>query len=94
LFLNVLFVSIGRSVTDERVKETSVIHRIFGGYFRSQVKCMQPECGHCSNTYDAFLDLSLDVYRLPSVQDALKAFTKVDILEGDNGMASHAIFES
>lgn len=42
---------------DERVKETTVLHRIFGGYFRSQVKCSV--CGHESNTYDAFLDLSL-----------------------------------
>jgi ubiquitin carboxyl-terminal hydrolase 36/42 len=67
---------------DERVKETSVIHRIFGGYFRSQVRC--ESCGFCSNTYDAFLDLSLDVYKLASVDRALQAFTKTDYLEGDN----------
>jgi hypothetical protein len=40
-------------VTDERVKETSAIHRIFGGYLRSQVKCLK--CHTASNKYDAIL---------------------------------------
>ena len=57
-------------VTDERVKETSVIHQIFGGYLRSQIRC--ESCGACSNTYDAFLDLSVDVNRTPSLERALQ----------------------
>jgi hypothetical protein len=31
-------------------------------------------------------DLSLDVHKLPSVTRALEAFTRMDRLEGDNGM--------
>jgi uncharacterized UBP type Zn finger protein len=50
-----------RIASDERVKETSEIHSMFGGYLRSQVKCIK--CGHESNKYDSFLDLSLEVYK-------------------------------
>lgn len=42
-----------------RRAETNAIHTIYGGYLRNQVHC--PSCGHNSNTFDPFLDLSLDV---------------------------------
>jgi len=60
-------------IDDERVKETSVIHKIFGGYLRSQVKCLK--CKFESNTYDACLDLSLEITKGRSVDRALKHFT-------------------
>jgi len=34
--------------------------------------------------YDTFLDLSLEVHQSVSVDEALRSFTDVDVLEGDN----------
>jgi ubiquitin C-terminal hydrolase len=69
-------------IKDERIKETSVVHRIFGGYLRSQVQCS--ECRHNSNTYDPFLDLSVEVLRANSVPTALQHFTAPETLDRNN----------
>lgn len=47
-----------------------------------QVKCT--ECGHESNTYDVFLDLSLEINKASSVQKALQRFTSSEYLDGAN----------
>ncbi|WZZ90006.1 hypothetical protein YC2023_118585 [Brassica napus] len=60
---------------------SSLVHQIFGGSLRSQVKCAQ--CSHCSDKFDPFLDLSLDISRADSLQRALLRFTAVELL--DNG---------
>ena len=67
-----------------RLDETTFIHRIFGGYFRSQVRC--GKCGYRSNTYDPFLDLSLEVSKKASnsILDALSTFTRKETLDSDN----------
>jgi hypothetical protein len=67
-----------------RLDETTFIHRIFCGYFRSQVKCTL--CGHKSNTYDPFLDLSLEVSRksCTSVRSAIEEFTRQETLDSNN----------
>lgn len=61
---------------------TSFIYRIFGGKIRSQLKCTQ--CDYESNTYDPFLDLSLEITRAHSVQKALQRFTAGEVLDGAN----------
>ena len=48
----------------------------------TQVKCT--ECGHESNTYDVFLDLSLEINKASSVQKALQRFTTSEYLDGAN----------
>ena len=67
-----------------RLDETTLIHRIFGGYFRSQVQCTK--CGYCSNTYDPFLDLSLEVSKgsCTTVYDAVQEFTRKEQLDSEN----------
>mmetsp|Transcript_36148 Transcript_36148/g.87407 ORF Transcript_36148/g.87407 Transcript_36148/m.87407 type:complete len:1127 (-) Transcript_36148:2632-6012(-) len=67
-----------------RLDETTYIHRIFGGYFRSQVRC--GSCGYCSNTYDPFLDLSLEVSKKScrSILHSLADFTSKETLDSDN----------
>lgn len=60
--------------------EKSLVHKIFGGRLRSQVKCTQ--CGFCSNKYDPFLDLSLELYKADSLIKALKHFTATEQLDG------------
>lgn len=67
-----------------RLDETTFIHRILGGYFRSQVRCSK--CGYRSNTYDPFLDLSLEVSKKSSnsVLFAISEFTRKERLDADN----------
>jgi len=72
----------GRKIKDEKVKETSIVHRIFGGYLRSQVKCLH--CKYESNTYDACLHLSLEISAGRSVYRALRQFTLSERLSGAN----------
>ncbi|XP_022937768.1 ubiquitin carboxyl-terminal hydrolase 23 isoform X1 [Cucurbita moschata] len=60
--------------------EKSLVHKIFGGRLRSQVKCMQ--CSFCSNKFDPFLDLSLDIVKADSIHKAFKNFTTPELLDG------------
>lgn len=66
-----------------RLAETTFVHRIFAGYLRSQVKCTS--CGFCSNTYETFLDLSLEIHgRVGTLEEALARFTAVETLDKAN----------
>ncbi|KAG8093786.1 hypothetical protein GUJ93_ZPchr0012g21054 [Zizania palustris] len=60
--------------------EKSLVHKIFGGHLRNQVKCT--ECSHCSNQFDPFLDLSLDIAKATTLIRALKNFTEEELLDG------------
>lgn len=62
--------------------ETSFVWKVFGGKLRSRVNCKT--CGRNSETFDPFLDLSLEVGRAKSVLGAFKLFTHTEILDGDN----------
>ncbi|EEH54020.1 uncharacterized protein MICPUCDRAFT_20295, partial [Micromonas pusilla CCMP1545] len=62
--------------------ETSFVWQVFGGRLRSRVACKT--CGKMSDTFDSFMDLSLDVARSRSVQSALKSYTAVEVLDGAN----------
>ncbi len=65
------------------VADTSFVARVFGGQLRSQLLC---ECckGRASNTYDPFLDLSLEITAAKSVDKALSRFCAAEVLDGDN----------
>jgi ubiquitin C-terminal hydrolase len=67
-----------------RLDETTFVHRIFGGYLRSQVRCT--DCGYRSNTYDPFLDLSLEISRnsCHSISSAFNEFTRKETLDSQN----------
>ncbi|BDA41002.1 probable ubiquitin carboxyl-terminal hydrolase 42 at N-terminal half [Coccomyxa sp. Obi] len=66
----------------KEVAETSLIHRIFAGQTRSQVKCC--ECGFESNTMETFLDIALDISRASSLKHALERHTKAEVLDREN----------
>lgn len=57
---------------------------MFGGYLRSQVRCTK--CKYNSNTYDPFLDLSLEVSgrKVNSIHDALSEYTRKETLDAAN----------
>lgn len=67
---------------DPRIKETTTINHIFGGYHRSQVLCLS--CNSRSNTFDFFMDFILDIRNAKSLEDALKQFTRPETLENEN----------
>jgi len=66
-----------------RLAETTAVHRLFGGYFRNQLHC--PACGFDANSYEPFLDVSLEVGgALKSVDAALRAFVAPERLDEAN----------
>ncbi|XP_020534725.1 ubiquitin carboxyl-terminal hydrolase 23 isoform X2 [Jatropha curcas] len=60
--------------------EKSLVHKIFGGRLRSQVECQQ--CSYCSNKFDPFLDLSLEIVKADTLPVALRNFTAAELLDG------------
>ncbi|CAN4113202.1 unnamed protein product [Withania somnifera] len=60
--------------------EKSLVHKIFGGRLCSQVQCMQ--CKFCSDKFDPFLDLSLEILKADSLHKALDHFTARELLDG------------
>ncbi|KAK1403618.1 Ubiquitin carboxyl-terminal hydrolase [Heracleum sosnowskyi] len=60
--------------------DKSLVHKIFGGRLRSQVKCTQ--CSFSSNKFDPFIDLSLEIIKADSLCRALAHFTAKEQLDG------------
>uniref|UniRef100_K3YZJ7 USP domain-containing protein n=1 Tax=Setaria italica TaxID=4555 RepID=K3YZJ7_SETIT len=56
--------------------EESIVKDIFGGQLKSQLSCC--ECGHSSETFEPFLDLSLEIDQVDHLVDAMESFTKVE----------------
>eukprot|EP00163_Fabomonas_tropica_P034463 TRINITY_DN954_c0_g1_i1.p1 TRINITY_DN954_c0_g1~~TRINITY_DN954_c0_g1_i1.p1 ORF type:complete len:713 (+),score=143.23 TRINITY_DN954_c0_g1_i1:596-2734(+) len=67
---------------DPYVAQTAFFMQTHGGYLQSQIKCSS--CGYESNTFDPFLDLSLEINKSKHVIQALRHFTTAEILDGDN----------
>lgn len=54
----------------------SFIKQIFGGRLRSRLKCCN--CGHCSDTFEPLIDLSLEIEGVDTLSTSLESFTKVE----------------
>ncbi|XP_039889027.1 BUD13 homolog [Simochromis diagramma] len=67
---------------DRQTQATSFIHQVFGGYLRSRVKCLN--CKAVSDTFDPFLDITLEIKTAPNVSKALEQFVKPEQLGGEN----------
>lgn len=65
---------------DPKLAETTWVHKIFGGQLRSRVTCLS--CGYNSDTFDSVLDLSVDIYGVNSLREALRKFVTIDHLKG------------
>ncbi|MCL7041977.1 hypothetical protein MKW94_009138 [Papaver nudicaule] len=73
---------INKTNSSPKSATTTVVKEIFGGELQSQVKCLS--CGAESNTIDEFMDLSLELYQINSLKDALQRFFQPEILDGSN----------
>ncbi|NXN95568.1 UBP42 hydrolase, partial [Rhinopomastus cyanomelas] len=72
----------GSTKLDRSSQATTLIYQIFGGYLRSRVKCLN--CKAVSDTFESFLDITLDIKAVTSVTRALEQFVKPEQLDGEN----------
>nr|XP_003227691.2 PREDICTED: ubiquitin carboxyl-terminal hydrolase 42 [Anolis carolinensis] len=72
----------GSNKLDRHTQATTFIHQIFGGYLRSRVKCMN--CKGVSDTFDPYLDITLEIKSAQSINKALEQFVKPEQLDGEN----------
>ncbi|XP_064547368.1 ubiquitin carboxyl-terminal hydrolase 36 [Drosophila montana] len=64
---------------DQLVKETTPISQIFGGYLRSEVRCLS--CNHVSITFQHFQDLLLDIRKADTLEEAFDGYFSRERLE-------------
>ncbi|KAH8270496.1 hypothetical protein KR018_010820 [Drosophila ironensis] len=64
---------------DQLVKETTPLGQIFGGYLRSEVRCLS--CSHVSITFQHFQDLLLDIRKSDSLEEAFEGYFSREKLE-------------
>ncbi|XP_073683856.1 ubiquitin carboxyl-terminal hydrolase 42 [Garra rufa] len=67
---------------DRQTQATTFVHQIFGGYLRSRVKCLN--CKAVSDTFDPYLDISLEIKTAQTLSKAFEQFVKAEQLDGDN----------
>ncbi|KAM6071147.1 ubiquitin carboxyl-terminal hydrolase 36-like [Chlamydotis macqueenii] len=72
----------GSSRLDRQTQATTLVHQIFGGYLRSRVKCSL--CKGVSDTYDPYLDLTLEIEQAANLEQALEQFVRPAVLRGEN----------
>ncbi|KAK1214825.1 UBP42 hydrolase, partial [Pygoscelis papua] len=72
----------GSGNLDISSQATTIVHQIFGGFLRSRVTCLS--CKAVSDSYEAFLDVPLDIKAASSVTAALEDFVEPEQLDGDN----------
>ncbi|XP_022218721.2 ubiquitin carboxyl-terminal hydrolase 36 isoform X1 [Drosophila obscura] len=64
---------------DQLVKETTPLYQIFGGYLRSEVRCLS--CSHVSITFQHFQDLLLDIRKSDTLEEAFDGYFSRERLE-------------
>uniref|UniRef100_A0A452SFX1 Ubiquitin carboxyl-terminal hydrolase n=1 Tax=Ursus americanus TaxID=9643 RepID=A0A452SFX1_URSAM len=64
----------GSNKLDRHTQATTLVCQIFGGYLRSRVKCLN--CKGVSDTFDPYLDITLEIKAAQSVNKALEQFVK------------------
>lgn len=72
----------GSNKLDRHTQATTLVCQIFGGYLRSRVKCLN--CKGVSDTFDPYLDITLEIKAAQSVTKALEQFVKPEQLDGEN----------
>jgi len=72
----------GKICHDRQQEMQTLVHEIFGGCYESKVSCQS--CGSSSNTFEPFLDVSLDLEGVNTITKALKNFITPERLFGRN----------
>ncbi|KAH7281974.1 hypothetical protein KP509_35G006100 [Ceratopteris richardii] len=68
-----------RSCGTQDCQTKGLVSELFMGQMRSQVKCKA--CSHCSDSFDEFLGLNLDIEHCSSLKEALSSFLAVEDLQ-------------
>lgn len=76
---NFLVRHIENLMLDQYSKDTTPLNQIFGGYFRSTITC--GSCKHKSETFEHFMELSLDISKVNSLKAATESFFSHENLE-------------
>ncbi|NXL82692.1 UBP42 hydrolase, partial [Leptocoma aspasia] len=63
-------------------QSTTIVSQIFGGFLRSRVTCLS--CKTISDSYEAFLDIPLDIKAASTLTAALEDFVTPERLDGEN----------
>ncbi|XAR54808.1 Ubiquitinyl hydrolase 1 [Bertholletia excelsa] len=59
--------------------DENLVKQVFGGCLMSKLQCCN--CGHCSDTFEPLIDLSLEIDNVETLYAALESFTKVEKIE-------------
>lgn len=70
------------SKLDNYSKETTPVNQIFGGYIRTEVKCLQ--CRHVSTTFQHFQDLLVDIRKASTLDEALSSYFSREQLDNND----------
>ncbi|CAK9173400.1 unnamed protein product [Ilex paraguariensis] len=63
----------------DATQDDNFVKQVFGGRLVSKLRCCN--CGHCSDTYEPLVDLSLEIEDVGALSSALNSFTKVEKIE-------------
>ncbi|BBH02872.1 ubiquitin-specific protease 21 [Prunus dulcis] len=83
-FLQCFLDKLEKSCLDSLEKESpsaqdhNLVERVFGGRLLSKLRCCN--CGHCSDTYEPLIDLSLEIEDAETLRRALESFTKIETI--------------
>ncbi|CAH6787111.1 Usp17lb [Phodopus roborovskii] len=72
----------GSKLLECRSAQSSLIHEIFGGSWKSQIKCLC--CQETTDILEPFLDITLDIKKAHTVKQALENLVKEEQLCGEN----------
>ncbi|KAL6032089.1 hypothetical protein STEG23_029372 [Scotinomys teguina] len=72
----------GNKHSEAPSEDRGLVHELFGGSWRSQIKCLS--CQGTSDSVNPFLDIPLDIYTAQSVNQALEDLVKPEELCGEN----------
>ncbi|KAG8374615.1 hypothetical protein BUALT_Bualt10G0013900 [Buddleja alternifolia] len=78
-FLQCFLDRLGSCHDSEQKERDNLVKQVFGGRLVSKLKCCN--CGHCSDTYEPSIDLSLEIEDADNLLTALQSFTKVEKIE-------------
>ncbi|KAL6181069.1 hypothetical protein ACLB2K_047726 [Fragaria x ananassa] len=74
--LNHILVGFGEKNETSSCEDKNLVNRVFGGSLVSKLRCCS--CGHCSDTREPLIDLSLEIKDVDSLPRALESFTKIE----------------